>query len=91
MARALADGLVRGGAVGAGCIGACARDRAKLQRNTEPFGFRAFDTAAEVAAFADVVVIAVKPYQVEAVVGPVREQLKTKIGVSGAGGGTFED
>lgn len=91
MARALAGGLVRGGAVGAGCIGACARDRAKLQRNTEPFGFRAFDTAAEVAAFADVVVIAVKPYQVEAVVAPVREQLKTKIVVSVAAGVTFDD
>lgn len=91
MARALAGGLVRGGAVGAGSIGACARDRAKLQRNTEPFGFRAFDTAAEVAAFADVVVIAVKPYQVEAVVAPVREQLKTKIVVSVAAGVTFDD
>ena len=91
MARALAGGLVRGGAVGAGCIGACASDRSKLQRNTEPFGFRAFDTAAEVAAFADVVVIAVKPYQVEAVVAPVREQLKTKIVVSVAAGVTFDD
>lgn len=91
MARALAGGLVRGGAVGAGCIGACARDRAKLQRNTEPFGFRAFDTAAEVAAFADVVVIAVKPYQVGSVVAPVRELLKTKVVVSVAAGVTFDD
>lgn len=40
MAQALAHGLVRGKAVEAGNIGACARDRAKLLRNTEPHGFR---------------------------------------------------
>lgn len=91
MAQALARGLVRGGAVEAACIGACARDRAKLQRNTEPQGFRAFDTAAEVAEFADVVIIAVKPYQVEGVVTPIRETLKRKIVVSVAAGVTFDD
>lgn len=91
MAQALARGLVRGGAVEAACIGACARDRAKLQRNTEPQGFRAFDTAVEVAEFADVVIIAVKPYQVEGVVTPIRETLKRKIVVSVAAGVTFDD
>ena len=91
MAQALARGLVRGGAVEADAIGACARDRAKLQRNTEPFGFRAFDSSAEVAAFADVVVIAVKPYQVGTVVEPIREALKSKIVVSVAAGVTFDD
>ena len=82
MAQALAHGLVRGKAVEAGNIGACARDRAKLQRNTEPHGFRAFDDAASVAEFADIVVVAVKPYQVEAVVTPVRELLAKIIVVS---------
>lgn len=91
MAQALARGLVHGGAVEADAIGACARDRAKLQRNTEPFGFHAFDTAAEVVDFADVVVIAVKPYQVEGVVTPIREALKRKIVVSVAAGVTFDD
>lgn len=82
MAQALAHGLVRGKAVEAGNIGACARDCAKLLRNTEPHGFRAFDDAAAVAEFADIVVVAVKPYQVEAVVTPVRELLAKKIVVS---------
>ena len=91
MAQALAHGLVRGKAVEAGNIGACARDRAKLQRNTEPHGFRAFDDAASVAEFADIVVVAVKPYQVEAVVTPVRELLAEKIVVSVAAGVTFDD
>ena len=74
-----------------GDIGACARDRAKLRRNTEPQGFRAFDDAAAVAEFADLVVVAVKPYQVEAVLAPVREQLADKIVVSVAAGVTFDD
>ena len=91
MAQALAHGLVRGKAVEAGNIGACARDRAKLQRNTEPHGFRAFDDAAAVAEFADIVIVAVKPYQVEAVVTPVRELLAKKIVVSVAAGVTFDD
>ena len=91
MAQALARGFVRTGALEPAQIGASARDRAKLQRNTEPHGFRAFDTAAETVAFADVVVIAVKPYQVEAVVGPVRELLARKIVVSVAAGVTFDD
>ncbi len=91
MAQALARGLVRGKAVEADRIGACARDRAKLQRNTEPYGYRAFDTAAEVAAFADVIIIAVKPYQVEEVVQPIKELLKTKEVVSVAAGVTFDD
>ena len=91
MAQALAHGLVRGKAVEAGNIGACARDSAKLRRNTEPHGFRAFGDAAAVAEFADMVIIAVKPYQVEAVVTPVRELLAKKIVVSVAAGVTFDD
>ena len=51
MAQAMAGGFVRSGAVQPGDIGACARDRAKLRRNTEPQGFRAFDDAAAVAEF----------------------------------------
>ena len=90
MAQAMAGGLVRSGAVQPGDIGACARDRAKLRRNTEPQGFRAFDDAAAVAEFADLVVVAVKPYQVEAVLAPVREQLADKIVVSVAAGVTFD-
>lgn len=91
MAQALAHGLVRGKAVEAGNIGACARDSAKLRRNTEPHGFRAFDDAAAVAEFADIVIVAVKPYQVEAVVTPVRELLAKKVVVSVAAGVTFDD
>ena len=91
MARALACGLLRSGALKPAQLGAAARDRAKLQRNTEPLGMRAFDTPAEVADFADVVIVAVKPHQVAGVVEPLKEQLKGKIVVSVAAGVTFDD
>ena len=91
MAQALARGFVRTGALSPDRIGACARDAAKLRRNTEPHGFRAFDCAGEVATFADVVVVAVKPHQVETVVVPIRERLAGRIVVSVAAGVTFDD
>lgn len=90
MAQALAAGLAGTGALQPGQIGACARDRAKLQRNTGPKGFLAFDDAAGVVGFADMVVVAVKPYQVEAVLAPVRKLLAGKIVVSLAAGLTFD-
>ena len=90
MAQALARGLAGTQAVRPGQIGACARDRAKLHRNTEPHGFLAFDDAAGVAGFADVVVVAVKPYQVEAVLAPVKGMLAGKVVVSVAAGMTFD-
>ena len=90
MAQALAAGLAASGALQPGQIGACARDRAKLHRNTKPHGFLAFDDAAGVAGFADVVVVAVKPYQVEAVLAPVKGMLAGKVVVSVAAGMTFD-
>ena len=89
MAQALAEGFAATGALKPCQIGACARDRAKLRRHTEPKGFLAFDDAARVAEFADMVIVAVKPHQVEAVLSPVKELLAGKIVVSVAAGMTF--
>ncbi len=90
MARALADGFVRTQALCPEQVGACARDWEKLCRNTEPAGYCPLRDAAAVADFADVVIVAVKPYQVEGVLAPVRERLADKIVVSVAAGLTFD-
>lgn len=90
MAQALARGLAATGALQPCQIGACARDREKLRRNTEPHGFLPFDDAAGVVGFADMVVVAVKPYQVAAVLEPVKELLADKIVISVAAGMTFD-
>lgn len=42
MGRALAEGLLRKGALAAEEMGACARDFDKLRRNTQRSGIRAF-------------------------------------------------
>ncbi len=90
MARALAEGLVGSRALDGASIGACARDREKLGRATAACGIRAFDTATELVDFADMVVVAVKPHQVEEVLQPLRERLVGKIVVSVAAGWTFD-
>lgn len=91
MAQAMARGLVATEALPAASIGACARDFDKLRRNTEPFGFRPFAQAADLVAFADLVVVAVKPHQVAGALEPLRKALHERIVVSVAAGVTFDD
>lgn len=90
MAQALAAGFALAGALKPGQIGACDLDLDKLRRSTGPHGFRAFETAADLVAFADVVIVAVKPHHVEAAIAPVKELLARKIVVSVAAGWTFD-
>ncbi|WP_418991298.1 pyrroline-5-carboxylate reductase [Alistipes sp.] len=91
MAQAMADGWLRCEALRAEEIGACARDPQKLERNARVRGIRPLTDAEAVVRFADVVVVAVKPRQVEEVVGPVAELLRDKIVVSVAAGVLFDD
>lgn len=50
----------------------------KLCRNTQPFGMIPVHTADELVRQADVVVLAVKPYQISDVVRPIGELLGGK-------------
>ena len=90
MAQAMAAGLLRGGQTPAGQIFACARDWDKLCRNTQPFGMIPVHTADELVRQADVVVLAVKPYQISDVVRPIGELLAGKIVISLAAGYPFD-
>ena len=72
MAQAIAQGMVDAGVLDGEHIVACAAHYDKLERNA---GIRAVHTAAEVADAADVVVIAIKPYQIEDVIGPIVAKL----------------
>ncbi|PLS26232.1 pyrroline-5-carboxylate reductase [Bifidobacterium parmae] len=75
MAQAIARGLVDAGVVRGGQIVACAAHWDKLERTTTELGARPLHNALEVAVAADVVVVAVKPYQIEEVVGPLTKEL----------------
>jgi pyrroline-5-carboxylate reductase len=92
MAQAIAQGLVNAGVVPGERIVACAGHFDKLERNAVAIGAQAKHDAAEVVEAADIVVVAVKPYQIEGVLGPVSEQLKSgkPVIVSIAGGWGLE-
>ena len=90
MAQALTDGLLRSGKVAPDEVAACARNWEKLCRNAGLRGIRPLERAAQVADFADVLVVAVKPRQVEEVLTPLRGRLAGKILLSVAAGFTFD-
>ena len=71
MAQAIAEGLVAAGAIDGTDIVACAAHYDKLEKTTAKVGATPLRTAAEVADAADVVIIAIKPYQIESVIKPI--------------------
>ena len=75
MAQAIAEGLVNAGTINGSDIVACAAHYDKLERNAAKLGAKAVRTAAQVAEAADMVVIAIKPYQIETVIAPIIDQL----------------
>lgn len=75
MAQAIAQGLVDAGVVNGGQMVACAAHFDKLEANAAKLGVRPLHSAVEVASAADVVVVAIKPYQIESVIGPLAEEL----------------
>ena len=89
MARAMAEGCGSTGALQPEAIGACARDWEKLSAYTGAKGFRPFRDAASLVAFADWVVVAVKPQQVAEALEPVRKRLRDKPVVSVVAGYDF--
>ena len=69
---------------------ACAKNWDKLCANTEKRGMTPCKDPKETAEQSDMVIVAVKPYMVEAVLTPIREILKDKIVISVAAGWPFE-
>lgn len=90
MAQAMAQGWVKTGALKPEQLYASARNVEKLKRNTEPLGIHACASTAEAAEQADVLVVAVKPYQISEVLAPLKETLQNKIVVSVAVNYPFE-
>ena len=90
MAQAMAEGLIRGGAVKPDRIYACARNWDKLCRNAGRYGIHGCETVKEAAEKSDMVIVAVKPYLVEEVLTPVLDILREKTVVSVAVNVPFE-
>ena len=90
MAQAMAQGLLRKEVLPAANIHACAKHFDKLKNTCAAYGCVAHESAAEVAAASDIVVVAVKPYLVKEVLAPIAEKLKGKIVFSVSAGMDFD-
>lgn len=86
MGRAIAEGLVKGGAVAAAQVRAYAPHWEKLRAFCEPLGMRACTSALEAVEGADTVLIAVKPYVIEGALRELGDALAGKAVVSVASG-----
>lgn len=91
MAQAMADGLLEKKAARPEQMLACAHDWDKLQRTTGQRGMTACRTAREVAEQAQLVIVAVKPYMVAEVVGPLADVLRDRMTLSVAAGWGFDE
>ncbi len=91
MGQAMVQGLLKTKSVQAGNVWACARNKEKLQKNCDELGIHACRDAEEVVSNSDLVLLAVKPYQLQEVLEPIKEQLKEKIVVSIAAGKPFAE
>lgn len=90
MARAMAGGFLRSGALDPEQVFACAKNWEKLRENTEPQGMIPCRDGLETAAKSDIIIAAVKPYLMEEVLAPLREALAGKIVLTVAAGWGFE-
>ena len=75
MAQAIAQGLVDAGVVRGHQMVACAAHYDKLEKNAARLGVRPLHNPVEVAVAADVVIVAIKPYQIESAVKPLAREL----------------
>ena len=91
MAQAMAKGLVNCASLPGERLFACAAHYDKLERNAQAIGAQPCETPQQVVDASDIVVVAVKPYQVRDVLAPVREALRSKVVVSVAAGVLFDD
>lgn len=82
MGRAIAGGLIAGGAMAAEDICGFAPNQEKLAAYCKEMGIRACASALDAVQSADTVLIAVKPYMIEGVLSQLKDALKGKALIS---------
>ena len=90
MASAMVSGLIADGAYAPGEILACARSYDRLAERAGRIGITAMRTPEEVIDASDIVIIAIKPYQIEDVIPSLAEKLRQKVVLSVVAGWDFE-
>lgn len=91
MASAFADGLLAAKALKPENMGASSLHYGELFEKTQSRGMKAFKTNAEAVKWADIVIVAVKPPVVPAVIKEVKKHLKGKVLLSVAVNILFDD
>ena len=90
MASAIAQGLVEKAGMDPASIYASARNYEKLEKNAEKLGISPCRSNQEVAQICDVIILAVKPYQMAEVTAPIKSVLRDKLVISIAAGMFFD-
>ncbi len=87
MAKAMIGGMLQKGIVEAGDIAGSAKTRNTLERTGREFGILTLDSNKDVAKWADVIVLAVKPVFLSEVIGEIRDEVtEEKLVISIAAG-----
>ena len=86
MAQAIVNGMVNKANIDPSLIHVCSAHFDFCQKNAEKYGVCAHASSLEVVGNAELIVLAVKPYQIEEVVEPIRKTLASKIVISIAAG-----
>lgn len=82
MAQAIAKGWIRSGEIHPEQLYASARDQDKLKENTDHLGIQAIESNEGLIEATDLIIVAVKPYQIMDIFEPLKEKLSGKILVS---------
>lgn len=90
MGQAMAQGWINEGDLEPSRFSASARNFEKLKENCSQLGVQPFETSAEVVEHSDILVLAVKPYQIKDLVEPLKEALHDKIIISVAAGYAYK-
>ena len=90
MAQALASGFVKYGRVKAQGLKAFAPNQKKLKENADKIGFTPAATLPELLEDSDIIILACKPYQMDTVLGEIKDLLKGKAVISVALGWNFK-
>lgn len=91
MAQAIAKGWVLSNEVDPEQLYASARNQEKLALNTEVLGIHPVETNRKLVKLVDIIILAVKPHQIDKMIGPLKEVLRGKTVVSVAVNYLYDD
>src|SRR5690625_4424737 len=78
MGQAIEEGWLKSNHIQAKQLYASARNQKRLKENTDRLGITAIESNQKLVEIVDIVIVAVKPYQIKEIFEPMKEILKDK-------------